>query len=63
MPHKTGGGNGKKHHEPQAVSDAQLREAAKLLAVAESQLANTHPKVRTQIQAAIGELNIALKIR
>jgi hypothetical protein len=55
--------SGKKMKEPQNVSDAQLREAAALVAKAQSQLGSTHPKVQAQLTLAEKELATALKIR
>ena len=61
-----GAGNSKgsaKLKEPQATSDAQLKQAIQMLTQIESQLGNTHPKARTSVQMAIQELNTALTIK
>jgi hypothetical protein len=55
-----GKGNGMR--EPQAQSDAQLRQAMQLLNGVHGQLGNNH-KASTHIQSAITELNTALRIR
>jgi hypothetical protein len=47
--------------EPQAQSDAQLKQAGQLLASLSGHVPNA--KAAEHIQAAINELNIALKIR
>lgn len=68
-PHHAGGKHphpgkgGQKGHEPQAVSDAQLRVALQQLAAIHAQLGGAHPKASGNIQAAIVELNVALKIK
>jgi hypothetical protein len=49
--------------EPQAVSDAQLRQAIQQLAAVEAQLGTLHPKARAAIAAAVRELHTALRIR
>ena len=49
--------------EDQAASDAQLREAHELLVKAETFLTKHHPKAHANIQAAIGEINVALSIK
>lgn len=59
-----GSGKGKgKLKEPQAVSDAQLKEAQKLLANALTKMPASHPKAVENIKAAIAELTTALKIK
>jgi hypothetical protein len=61
-----GGGNGGNPvREPQAQSDAQLQKALQLLNGLRGQLPNTPNgmKAAANIQAAINELNTALKIR
>jgi hypothetical protein len=54
-------------HEPQAVSDAQLREARKVLKTVEAQLASStelhHQKALVDVAKAIEQIDIALKIR
>jgi hypothetical protein len=57
-----GKGNGQKQKEPQAVSDAQLKQAIGILTTAQGQLGN-HPKAAAHVQQAIAELNTALKIK
>ena len=55
-------GNGNKVREPQAQSDEQLKQAMALLSGVRGQIPNAH-KAHGHIQAAITELNTALKIR
>ena len=50
-------------HEPQATSDAQLREAQQLLQGALTQLNGKHPKATANVKAAIAEINMALAIK
>jgi hypothetical protein len=50
-------------HEPQANSDAQLRQALEILQGVSQQLGNGQPKVAAKVKAAIGEINTALGIR
>ncbi len=59
--HHSSGKNMKK--EPQNVSDAQLREAAALVAKAQAQLGTSHSKVQSQLALAEKEIAAALKIR
>jgi hypothetical protein len=52
--------------EPQAVSDGQLRSALQLINATSgmvSALPHQHPHATTHMQAAVTELNTALKIR
>jgi len=53
---------GGKVHEAQANSDAQLKQAAQLLASLQGQVPNKH-KAAAHVQHAINELNLALKVR
>jgi hypothetical protein len=50
-------------HEPQAASDAQLRQAQGILQGVQGELSTRHPKAAEHISLAIGELNTALKIK
>ncbi len=50
-------------HEPQANSDAQLRQALEILQGVSKQLGNSQPKVAANVKAAMGEINTALGIR
>jgi len=50
-------------HEPQANSDAQLRQAQEILQGVSKQLGSNHPKAAANVNAAIGEINTALSIR
>ena len=59
---KIAGNNGNKVREPQAQSDEQLKQAMALLSGVRGQIPNAH-KAHGHIQAAITELNTALKIR
>ncbi len=52
-----------KVHEPQASSDAQLHEARELLKGALAQMNGTHPKATANIEAAVREIRIALKLK
>ena len=52
-----------KVHEPQATSDAQLREAQQLLQGALTQLNVKHPNATANVKAAIAEINMALAIK
>jgi hypothetical protein len=52
-----------KVREPQGTSDAQLHEAGELLKGALAQLNGTHPKATANIEAAIREIRIALKLK
>lgn len=54
---------GKKLKEPQAVSDAQLKQAGQILANSLTQISSNHTRARANIQAAMNELNTALKIK
>jgi hypothetical protein len=54
-------GGAAKLREPQGNSDAQLREAAQLLATAEGKLGSSHPKAHAEVQAAINDIAMALK--
>lgn len=56
-------GKGSRTREDQSVSDGQLREAQKFLAQSLGLLHKHHPKAHANIQAAIGEINVALSIR
>ena len=58
-------GKGKaKMHEPQANSDAQVREALQLLQGAVAHInGNKHPKATAHVAAAIKEINTALAIK
>jgi hypothetical protein len=60
---KAKSGKGNRSKEDQTVSDGQLREAQKLLAQSLSLLQKRHPKAHINIQAAIGQINLALSIR
>ncbi len=62
--HNIAGGiaNVGKVHEPQAQSDAQLKQAGQIIASVHSQVPSTH-KASGHIQHALNELNTALKIR
>ncbi len=53
---------GNANAEPQAQSDAQLRQAIQVLSGLQGQLPNTH-NAATHVPSAIAELNTALKIR
>ena len=57
-----GFGGAAKVHEPQAQSDAQLKQAGQLLVGLQGHVPNTH-KAAAHVQHAINEINIALKIR
>lgn len=50
-------------HEPQAASDAQLRQAQGILQGVQGELSAHHPKAADHVGLAIGELNTALKIK
>jgi hypothetical protein len=50
-------------HEPQATSDAQLRQAQTILQGVLAELNAHHPKAAANIDAAIVEINTALKIK
>jgi hypothetical protein len=50
-------------HEPQATSDAQLRQAQAILLGVQTQLKAHHPKAAANIKAAIVEINTALSIK
>ena len=51
-------------HEPQVESDAQLREAEKILKALDVDLLKSkHPKAMVHVQNALKELETALKIR
>jgi hypothetical protein len=51
-------------HEPQALSDAQVREALRLLIEVHKALAqHKQPEIRKTVGAAIHQLEIALRIR
>ncbi len=51
-------------HEPQATSDAQLRQALQILQSVVPHINSTrHPKAATNVQAAIGQINTALSIK
>ena len=52
-----------KIHEPQAASDAQLREAQQILQGAVTQFNGKHPKAAANVTAAIAEINTALMIK
>ena len=52
-----------KIHEPQATSDAQMREAQQLLQGALTQLNGKHPNATANVKAAIAEINMALAIK
>jgi hypothetical protein len=49
--------------EPQAVSDAQLRQAIQQLATVQRQLTGHHAKAQSHVGNAIQELHVALQIR
>ena len=53
---------GNANKEPQAQSDAQLKQALQLLSGLQGHLPNTH-KAAAHVQSAITELNTALKIK
>ena len=53
---------GNANKEPQAQSDAQLKQALQLLSGLQGHIPNTH-KAATHVQSAITELNTALKIK
>jgi hypothetical protein len=63
IPPKAAQASQQKVHEPQATSDAQLREAQQLLQGALTQLNGNHPKTATNVKAAIAEINMALAIK
>ncbi len=51
-------------HEPQATSDAQLRQALQILQGVVPHINSTrHPKAATNVQAAIVQINTALSIK
>jgi hypothetical protein len=52
-----------KVHEPQATSDAQLRQAQQILQGALTQMSGKHPKATANVKAAIAEINTALAIK
>jgi Skp family chaperone for outer membrane proteins len=52
-----------KIHEPQATSDAQLRQAQQLLQGTLMPLSVKHPKANANVKAAIVEINTALGIK
>jgi hypothetical protein len=52
-----------KMHEPQAASDAQLREAEALLEGALAHLNGKHPNAHKNVRAAIAEIKVALAIK
>jgi hypothetical protein len=52
-----------KGNEPQANSDAQLRQAQQLLQGALPHIAARHPKAASNVKAAIGQINTALAIK
>jgi hypothetical protein len=51
------------NREPQALSDAQLREAIDQLQSIQAQIAGRHPRAEAALLAATKELKIALTIR
>jgi hypothetical protein len=50
-------------HQPQATSDAQLRQAQQLLQGVLTQLTAKHPKANVNVKTAITEINTALAIK
>jgi hypothetical protein len=52
-----------KVREPQAASDAKLREAKDILQAVSTHLTGKHPKAAANVQAAIAEINTALAIK
>ncbi len=52
-----------KVHEPQANSDVQLREARELLKGALAQMNGKHPKATANVEAAIRQIDVALKLK
>ncbi len=50
-------------HEPQATSDAQLRQALDILKAALPRLEGKHPKAAANVTAAIAEIKTALAIK
>lgn len=50
-------------HEPQAISDAQLRQAESLLQKVQAELNTRSPKAATKVKEAIAQIETALKIR
>ena len=52
-----------KVHEPQANSDAQLKQALQLLQGALPQMTGKHPKATVNVNAAVVEINTALGIK
>ena len=63
VPPKVAHASQEKMHEPQATSDAQLREAQQLLQGALTQLNVRHPQATANVKAAITEINMALAIK
>ncbi len=63
VPPKAAHASHEKVHEPQATSDAQLREAQQLLQGALTQLNVRHPQATASVKAAITEINMALAIK
>jgi hypothetical protein len=53
----------KKTRETQGESDAELKQAMSQLKAVEGQMGNKHPQAKSFLQAAIAELQTALKIR
>jgi hypothetical protein len=52
-----------KLHESQGSSDAQVQQALQILQGTVSQLSGKHPKALANINAAIGQINTALKLK
>jgi len=52
-----------KMHEPQATSDAQLREALQILQGTLTQMKGKHPKATANLNTAVVEINTALGIK
>ena len=50
-------------HEPQANSDAQLRQSQQILQGVLKQIGARHPKAAADVKTAIGEINAALSVR
>jgi hypothetical protein len=50
-------------HEPQATSDAQLRQAQAILEGVQAELNAHHPKAAANVTAAIAEIKTALSIK
>jgi hypothetical protein len=64
LPNKVAHAAGTGHHEAQATSDRQLREAAAILqGVLGHVNGSKHPRAMANIQSALGEIKTALAIR